>query len=129
MNKLLVFNLLMLLSLFYAGLHLLVEERNYLNGFYPESFEEAGFYYNIWTCVCALAGMFVAASIRKIYPKRALLLFLLSALIVCYAAFLFMQGAAIRVESMLAWTGNYIILATLLNFFILMQRFRYEKIA
>ena len=44
MKKWLIIQFLLIVALFYAGLHLLIEERNYLKGFYPESYEKAGYY-------------------------------------------------------------------------------------
>ena len=119
----LYFNLFLIFTLFFWGLHLLVEERNYLNGFYPESYENAGFFYNLWTLVCSSISVLTGLYCRKLYPVRAVVLIVLSVAVLGFSVFLFFKGSIIRLEAVLPWTGNYIILAMLLNFFMCLQNY------
>jgi hypothetical protein len=127
MKKGLLVHFLLVLSLFYLGLHLLVEERNFLKGYYPESFEQAGYYYNAWTLICALVGVIVASMSLKAHLFKAAALLLLSALVAVYAVFLWTGLAVLRVEYLLSWTGNYIILALFLEGYMLLADLKFKK--
>ena len=128
MKKWLIIQFLLIVALFYAGLHLLIEERNYLKGFYPESYEKAGYYLNISAFCVALTGLYVGYVVRRVDFFEGVMLALLSFLMVLYTVFLGLGEEVIRVEMMLRWVGHYIILTLFLVGFMLLSSVQVKKI-
>lgn len=120
MRRLYVINILLIVVLFYAGIHLNEEEKAYLAGLRPDgdTYDWASTAYSIFAIVCTLFSSYVALRTLSDMRWGGGLLFLLSALGLLYAIITLLSPSIYKMEDVLQIFGPYIVLGMWVNAYI-----------
>ena len=122
MKKLFALNILLIVSLFYTGIHLNENEKNFAAGYYPgDNYEWAASAYAAWVVFCMIFAFFVAYKTIRVSRIAGLLMILLSASVMIYAIFISVSSQVHSMQEILYVFGVYIILGMWVNVYMLLS--------
>lgn len=130
MRKLYIINILLIVILFYAGVHFNEEEKAFLAGLRPngDSYAWAISAYAILGIICTLFAGYVGQ--QTFYKMRTIgaAMLLLAVIILIYSVVILMYSSGIEMQDVLLIYGPYIVIGMWLNAYSLMMRAAEEEI-
>jgi hypothetical protein len=122
MKKLLALNILLIVTLFYTGIHLNENEKNFAAGYYPgDNYEWAASAYAAWVVFCTIFATYVAYKAICVSRIAGWSMMLLALSVMMYAIFVSMSSDAKSMYEVLHVFGIYIILGMWINLYLLLS--------
>lgn len=126
LRKLYMFNIFLVVVLFYAGVHLNEEEKAFLAGLRPkqDSYDWATSFYAVLGLVCSLFALYVGVRTWSIMRRIGVAVGLLSLGGFIYSLVVLVYAETLRMEDVLLVYGPYIVIGMWLNAYVMMMRDR-----
>lgn len=126
LRKFYMFNIFLVVVLFYAGVHLNEEEKAFLAGLRPQqdSYDWATSFYAILGLICSLFATYVGIRTWATMRRMGVAVGLLSLLGFIYSMVVLVYADTMRMEDVLMVYGPYIVLGMWLNAYVMMMRDR-----
>ena len=122
MKKLFALNILLIVSLFYTGIHLNENGQNFAAGYYPgDNYEWAGTFYTAWAIFCTIFAVYVAYRAISVSWITGWTMLLLSVSVMIYALFVLIGSDTLPMQEVLPVFGIYIIWGMWQNIFMLLK--------
>jgi len=126
LRKFYMFNIFLVLVLFYAGVHLNEEEKAFLAGLRPQknSYDWATSFYAVLGLVCSLFSIYVGVRTLPMMRRIGVAVGLLALAGFIYSMVVLVYAETMRMEEVLLVYGPYIVIGMWLNAYVMMMRDR-----
>lgn len=126
LRKFYMFNIFLVVVLFYTGVHLNEEEKAFLAGLRPkqDSYDWATSFYAVLGLICSLFTIYVGVKTWPTMRRMGVAVGLLSLVGVIYSMVVLVYAETMKMEDVLLVYGPYIVLGMWLNAYVMMMRDR-----